>query len=100
MHNEAICALSIVEASIKFISYEPLLQHVVANGAYDLSECQWGIIGRQTPPSKKTEPKVEWINEIENACEKAGIPYFEKNNLQSLLNRPLRQEFPILESEY
>ena len=55
----------------------------------------WLIIGSQTGPgSKAHQPKVEWIGEIEQAAQKVGIPYFEKNNLAKILNRPLIQEFP------
>ena len=59
-----------------------------------LNGVNWVIIGQQTPPSKKTSPKLEWIDEIEDACRKASIPYFEKNNLKSLLDRDLIQQFP------
>ena len=43
---------------------------------------------------RMSKPKIEWIKEIVDAADKAGIPVFEKNNLSALLNRPLRQEFP------
>ena len=81
-----------------FISIEPLLSWDstpdftlpwLMHGGID-----WLIIGQQTPVSKKTEPRIEWVNEIEAACRKAGIPYFEKDNLKTLLNRPLVREFP------
>jgi len=77
---------------------------------------KWGIsliiIGRQTPVSKKTAPRIEWITEIVEACDKAGVAVFLKNNLISLFdtkgdgvflypewamnknNFSLRQEFP------
>jgi len=54
----------------------------------------WIIIGQQTPPNKKTEPKVEWVQEIVEAADKAGIPVFQKNNLKPLLDNNLRQEMP------
>ena len=96
MHNEAIVALSAIQAKVKFISYEPLLSEIEAKYAYDLSELQWVIIGRCTPPSAKTAPKIEWIKEIEDACKKRNIPYFEKNNLKTLLGRDLIQNYPIV----
>jgi len=65
---------------------------------------QWVIIGQQTPVKKATTPKVEWIREIVEACDKAGIPVFLKDNLKPLFPIPyinqmwgkdkLRQEFP------
>ena len=94
-----------VKAPVKFVSFEPLLGMIfssfnVIERFIKASGVNWAIIGRQTPPSKKTEPNLEWIQEIESACDKAGIPIFEKNNLKSLLNRPLKQEFPkVLKGE-
>jgi protein gp37 len=38
---------------------------------------------------------IDWVSEIEAACQKANIPYFEKNNLKSVMGRPLIQELPI-----
>ena len=43
----------------------------------------WVILGSQTKPYKP--PKIEWVQEIVEACDKAGIPVFLKNNLKSLL---------------
>ena len=39
----------------------------------------WVIIGAQTSPKKL--PEWEWVEEIINACDKANIPAFLKNNL-------------------
>lgn len=96
MHNRAIACLAGIKASIKFISYEPLLSEIDFNGAYDLSEIQWVIIGTQTPYSVKTAPKKEWIDDIVDAADKAGIPVFLKENLRPVLKSvvgdlPMRQ---------
>ncbi len=65
------------------------------------------IIGAQTKPYKP--PRVEWVREIVEACDKAGIPVFLKDNLYDLfMNVPhsdlfwedmshLRQELPYKE---
>lgn len=79
-----------IQASVKGISFEPLL----ADPKLDYRDLEWVgiswvIIGQKTPPSKSTSPKMEWIDEIEDACRKAGIPFFEKFNLKELLNRTL-----------
>lgn len=96
--NHARYYLWSVKASVKFLSVEPLLSPLEDRHCCQLNlmgtGISWVIIGRQTPVSKKTEPKIEWIEEIETACKEAGIPYFEKNNLKSLLKRDLVQEFP------
>ena len=41
------------------------------------------IIGAQTKPT--IMPKIEWVQEIVQACDKAGIPVFLKDNLMPLL---------------
>lgn len=67
----------------------------------------WLILGAQTKPS--VYPKIEWVEEIVVAADKAGIPVFLKQNLRPLFkgikepawavgweNKPdeLRQELP------
>lgn len=108
-----------VKAPVRFISFEPLL---TLNGFgkraiyvwLHNTHINWLIIGQQTPPSKKTEPKIDWIREIVEAADRARVPVFLKDNLMPLLkgvygvNAPywsrvvpdfpsmdiLRQEFP------
>jgi len=92
--EEATKGLRKIEASVKFYSFEPLL-HRIGLEFYDFDEgIGWIILGQQTPVKASTAPKLEWIREIVAAADKAKIPVFEKNNLQDLLQRPLRQEFP------
>ena len=43
----------------------------------------WVIIGAQTKPYKP--PEIEWVKEIIEACDKAGVKVFLKNNLLKLL---------------
>ena len=43
----------------------------------------WVILGSQTKPYKP--PKIEWVQEIVESCDKAGIPVFLKDNLKPLL---------------
>jgi protein gp37 len=84
MFHNAVSQLALVNASVKFISCEPLLSSM--NVAWvNPDVIQWLIIGQQTPVSKKTEPKVEWIKEIVEAADNAGIPVFLKDNLRTLL---------------
>lgn len=52
----------------------------------------WLIIGAQTKPYKP--PKIEWVQEIVRAADKAGIPVFLKDNLSPLMGGNLRQEMP------
>lgn len=98
MYWDATRYLHGIRASVKFLSFEPLLDRVMCAGSpykiegmplVSLNEPQhlrscgisWVIIGAQSPYSKKTAPKWEWVKEIIDACDKAGVPVFLKNNL-------------------
>lgn len=125
-HPEAfnrIRALGEVKATVKFVSFEPLQEAIASNFDFGLDMAfkaygiNWVIIGQQTPVSKKTEPKIEWVRAIVQAADKAGISVFLKNNLQATLTQDkicgcgdyhildwarskdglkhLRQEFPV-----
>ena len=113
MLRKALIELSPIQASVKFLSFEPLLKKIEFHAPYnlDFSEIQWVICGQLTPVSKKTQPKLEWIKEIVDAADKSSIPVFIKNNMRSLFETPagilrgkwwvikdnelvLRQEFP------
>ncbi len=82
MYREAIVALAHIEAKVKYISFEPLLENVKEHcfGSW----VNWVIIGSQTKPYNP--PKIEWVKEIVEACDKAGIPVFLKNNLALVMN--------------
>jgi len=88
-YNRAIEEITKVEASVKFLSLEPLLGDVRWCEPDGLAEdfkdagIKWVIIGAQTRPYKP--PKIEWVEEIVRACDKAGVPVFLKDNLESLL---------------
>ncbi len=68
----------------------------------------WVILGSQTKPYKP--PKIEWVQEIVETADKAGVEVFLKDNLRSMLcdalalhnierrgffcDNELRQDFP------
>ena len=83
----AVYSLRKIEARIKYISVEPCLNKIygeLVGGGID-----WVIIGSQTKPYKP--PKIEWVKEIVQACDKAGIPVFLKDNLNPLLTSELHK---------
>lgn len=85
-------SLARIVAEIKYISFEPLLGQIESLSG--LLACltrhiDWLIIGSQTKPLKP--PRLEWVEEIVNAADKAGIPVFLKNNLIPIL--PVRKPF-------
>ena len=94
----ALAGLSQVQASVRFISAEPLLQDLDIS-TEDLLDAGigWVIIGPETGNRKgKVTPRREWIDEIEAAADRAGIPVWEKSSreMRALLGRELRQERP------
>jgi len=70
-----------IEAKVKYISFEPLLDDVM-QALYCgtlIRAIDWVIIGAQTKPTKK--PEWQWVKDIIEAADTAGIPVFLKNNL-------------------
>lgn len=87
---DAAEALSKVEATHKWVSFEPLLDRI--NGG----ECDgqrldglkgagisWVVIGGQQRPD--VMPEIAWVREIVEAADRAGIKVWLKNNLYDLL---------------
>jgi len=107
--------LSHIEASVKFISLEPMLEQLSPDViAHDYRHwADWLIIGActgsswemvklgerynrdLTEPSAMTrlgtkwtlQPRIEWVQEKVEAAEKAGVKVFLKENLRPLLTR-------------
>ena len=71
---ERVDDLRKVSATVRFISFEPLLGSVA--GA-DLGGIQWVIVGGESGPNAR--PMLEeWVNEIEAACRAADAAFFFK----------------------
>ncbi len=79
-----------IEATVKFVSYEPMLEN--AHLHYYIDIFDWLIIGSQTQPT--CHPPKEWVDEIITAADKAKIPVFVKEPMASYYNIQ-RQEFPL-----
>lgn len=96
MFNEAVCCLSVVKAKHKWISFEPLMSRIIFSNVYGLEDFSWVVIGGWSGGHQA--PKLEWVTEIVEACRKAGIPYWLKNNLKgldvSLMVNGLHQKLP------
>jgi len=80
-----------VEAKVKFLSLEPLLERIISEIIRDAEALQkvginWIICGQQTPIRPSTQPKIEWIRDIVEAADRAGIPVFLKENLYPLIH--------------
>lgn len=80
----ALHAFDAIEARVKFVSFEPLLERIIFKGqdATDiLSRVNWVIIGAQSKPY--IAPKVKWVKEIAEAAHAAGIPVFMKDSIST-----------------
>jgi len=62
------------EASIKFLSLEPLLGPIPN---LDLKGIDWVIVGGESGPGARPM-KPEWVLDIRNQCRRAGVPFFFK----------------------
>jgi protein gp37 len=63
-----------IHASVKFLSFEPLLGPLPN---LDLDHIDWVIVGGESGPRARPIKK-EWIIDIRNRCQKKGIPFFFK----------------------
>jgi len=83
-----------VDCSIKFASFEPLLEQISVSNTVGVLD--WVIIGSETG-NRKGKPPLEqvqgWAREIIAAADEAGIPVFTKDNLKLPANEQ-RREFP------
>jgi protein gp37 len=66
--------LKAAHASVKFISFEPLLGSV---GTIDLKGIDWAIVGGESGPQARPMEE-EWALEIRNQCKKDGVAFFFK----------------------
>jgi len=102
----AIKHLAEIDATVKFISFEPLLESPAVVNLTHGEVVKWVIIGACTgtlnslkytammypelsllPHGKMwtLQPKIEWVQEIVKAADKAGVAVFLKDNLQPVL---------------
>ncbi len=91
----ALDALDSIQCSVRYLSIEPML---AAFDVPDLSlllagSVDWVILGSQTKPYRP--PTIEAVREIVEACDKAGVKVFLKNNLKPLLENavPFSQRY-------
>lgn len=77
-----------VNAKVKFVSFEPLLDWISPN----LNGIDWIIIGKLTG-SKKVKLDPLWVRHLIKAARNKGIPIFVKNNVGW---KEKIQEFPTV----
>ncbi|MGI6619973.1 MAG: DUF5131 family protein [Bacillota bacterium] len=63
-----------VNATIRFVSFEPLLSQIPG---LDLTDIHWVIVGGESGPDARPM-KAAWVRDIRDACLKLHIPFFFK----------------------
>ena len=63
-----------VPARVRFISFEPLLEHL---GEIDFTKIDWVIVGGESSPGARPIEQG-WVGEIKEQCLAAGVPFFFK----------------------
>jgi len=63
-----------VDAAIRFLSVEPLLEDL---GKFDLTDIHWVIVGGESGPNARPMNQ-DWVLSIKEQCEKSGSAFFFK----------------------
>lgn len=63
-----------IDARIKFISCEPLLEGL---GIIDLTYIHWVIVGGESGPKARIM-RTEWVEPVKNQCKLQGVAFFFK----------------------
>lgn len=71
---ERLEILQDARASVKFVSFEPLIGPV---DNLDLDGVDWVIVGGESGPNSR-EMKADWVREIRDECVSADVPFFFK----------------------
>ena len=90
MFDKSILYLNNIEATVRYISFEPLLEEVHAHTLDFIHVVDWVIIGAQTNPH--ISPPKGAIEEIIHSAKCANIPVFLKDNLYMIT--PKLQQMP------
>lgn len=73
-YTQRIEALQSTNAEVRFLSLEPLLGPLPN---LNLDKIHWVIVGGESGPGARPMP-AEWVRDIRNQCQQAGVPFFFK----------------------
>lgn len=83
-----------VKAGVRFASFEPLLGPINMVNLDQLKGLDWAIIGKLTG-SRKVQLQPQWVYDLVDALDVAGVPVFLKNNLYPIIPKEaITQEWP------
>lgn len=71
---DRISILKHVPGTVKFISFEPLIESV---GNVNLNGIDWAIVGGESGPQSRPISEV-WVDEIKDACDVSNTAFFFK----------------------
>lgn len=66
-----------IPANIRFISCEPLLEHLDIGDYLGKEKINWVIVGAETGPGARPM-NLDWARNIRDQCKAAGVPFFMK----------------------
>jgi protein gp37 len=69
-----IDALRMIDAKVRFLSVEPLLEDL---GTIDLAGIHWVIVGGESGPKARAMRK-EWVDGVKQQCDQAEVAFFFK----------------------
>ena len=85
-----ISLIKMVNAKVRFVSFEPLLKLIDFHTVNCLEGIQWVIVGKLTG-SKRVKLEWDWVAAVYRETKRHSIPLFIKNNLGC---PEVVQEFP------
>ena len=105
MANKRIKILLQIQAAVRFVSVEPMLERVnlvkpvvkstiTVAGDYFSKWINWIVCGAETGPRARPM-KLEWARDLRDQCKVAGVPFFFKSaGKQSIPDDLMIREFP------
>jgi protein gp37 len=95
---DRINILRMVPASVRFVSFEPLLGPITFP---DLTDIHWAIVGGESGPGARPMAR-QWVEGIRAACQNQGVAFFfkqwggaQKGRQGRLLNGRTWDEYPV-----
>ena len=76
-HLNRLEKLKKIDAKIRFVSFEPLLEDI---GEVDLTGIQWAIVGGESDHSSPRPFDPEWARNIRELCKRDNVPFFYKQS--------------------
>lgn len=96
----AVRALSLCNAAIKWVSFEPLSFNIALRLSFNDIErlcdtIDWAVIGAASRGKAYYQPDPKWVDDLLSDLDKYAIPVFFKGNLRgNAAADPWREEFP------